>query len=248
MVIDARCRAGERAWYTAVLGCVLRVFLALILVTHAALAQPAAGIRGDAAALAAARRLVESAGGTERWRSRSFELRERGYLNNGNILEMRIAYDFEQGARLIETTSLGKMTTEWLAPGAGWFERDAEMTHSSASDLAINLQAVQQEPYPIFHRIARNDPRLRVELRNSGAALYVYDADERLLCWFGLWPNGQARSWANFYNGVINQQFYGPAGRVGQATLPLWGVQQDGSYRFEHLGARFGNEPLVAPR
>lgn len=230
------------------MGRAVRVLLVLLVMTEAAFAQPVEGIRGDAAAVAAARRLVESAGGIERWRSRSFELRERGYLNNGDILEMRIVYDFEQGARLIETTSLGRTTTEWLAPGAGWFERDGEMTRSSAAELAINLHAVQQEPYPIFHRIARNDARLRVELRGNGAALYVYDADERLLCWFGLWPNGQARSWANFHNGVINQQFYGPADRVGEARLPLWGVQQDGSYRFEHVAARFGNSALAAPR
>lgn len=227
---------------------ILTAVLAFLLFVADAGAQPS-GLRGDAEAVAAARRMVERAGGAELWRSRTFELVERGYLNNGEILDMRITYDFTRGARRIESTSsTGGATVEWLAPDSGWFERDGAVTRSSTSELAINVRAIQQEPYPIYHRIARNDRRLRVELRNNGSALYVFDEDERLLCWFGLWPSGQARSWANFYNGVVNQQFYGPSGRVGAAVLPLWGVQQDGSFRFEHLDANFSNAPLAAPR
>lgn len=227
---------------------ILTVVFVFLLCIADARAQPG-GIRGDAHAVAAANRLVEQAGGAQLWRSRTFELVERGYLNNGEILDMRITYDFMRGARRIESTSsTGGATVEWLAPDSGWFERDGAVTRSNASELAINVQAIQQEPYPIYHRIARDDRRLRVELRNNGSALYVFDQDERLLCWFGLWPNGQVKSWANFYNGVIGQQFYGPSGRIGAAILPLWGVQQDGSFRFEHLDATFGNTPLAAPQ
>ena len=57
----------------------------------------------------------------------------------------------------------------------------------SAEQLAAELQGLRQEPYAIYHRIAIGDSRLRVELRDGGA-LYFFDGDERLLCWFQLAP------------------------------------------------------------
>ena len=70
--------------------------------------------------------------------------------------------------------------------------------------------------------------------------------DERLLCWFQVAPNGVLLGWGNFFDGVVNQHYYGPVVPFGPAKLPKFGATSNGSYRFEYLTARFSDEPPQA--
>ncbi|MGH8251501.1 MAG: hypothetical protein ACREVI_12530 [Steroidobacteraceae bacterium] len=112
--------------------------------------------------------------------------------------------------------------------------------------LAADLQGLRQEPYSIYHRLARRDPALRVELRNE-SDLYVYDRDERLLAWFQVSPNGKLLGWGNFYDGTVNQHYYGPLVEFDGVRLPKFGATANGSYRFEYLSARFADQALADP-
>ena len=87
---------------------------------------------------------------------------------------------------------------------------------------------------------------MRVELRASGL-LYVYDADERMLSWFLLAPNGRLLGWGCFFDGAINQHYYGPLANMGDANLPRFGIASDGRFRFEYLSARLSDTPLTEP-
>jgi hypothetical protein len=208
--------------------------------------EPARGIRGDAKAVAAARRLLEQVGGEDPWRSRTIEVMERVYPASGRVSELRIVRDFERPARLQVSVNATRTLTEWVTPEGGWSRRDDETTVMSPETLAAELQGLRQEPYAIYHRIARDDPALRVELRDR-THLYFYDRDERLLSWFQVAPNGVLLGWGNFFDGSVNQHYFGPLVQFGPANLPKFGATSDGSYRFEYLGARFSDEPPQDP-
>jgi len=222
-------------------------FVLLMFVAHAGFADaPGRGIRGTEEAVSAARQLVEQAGGAQAWRLRTFTVSEKIYPASGNTAEIRIARDFERRARLLVAVTASGTRTEWVSPEGGWVRRNDATTVMAPEQLAVELQGLAQEPYAIYNRIARDDAELRVELRD-GSNLFVFDGDERLLCWFQRAPNGTLLGWGNFYDGAINQHHYGPVVPLGAARLPKFGATASGSYRFEYLSAAFSAAPLEDP-
>jgi hypothetical protein len=221
--------------------------MVLLLVATASLADaPRRGIRGTPEAVAAARQLLEQAGGADSWRKRGFVVTESIYPASGNRAEVRVARDFERPARLLVATSASGTRSEWISPDGGWTRRNDTLTAMTPEALAAELQGLAQEPYAIYHRIAKDDPALRVELRD-GSNLFVFEGDERLLCWFQRAPNGTLLGWGNFYDGAINQHYYGPLVEFGPARLPKFGTTASGSYRFEYLLAGFSDDALAEP-
>jgi hypothetical protein len=205
------------------------------------------GVRGDAAAVAAAERLLEQAGGRTAWRQPTFSVEERGFLRSGEVARLRITRDLRRGARILENVTPSRTIVEWLSPDGGWVMRDGKLTPLNATELTIERQGLKQEPYAIYHRIASNDPELRVELREQNTMLLVYDREERVLCWFQLDGGGALLGWGNVYDGGINQHFYGPTTDMGDANLPKWGAASNGSFRFEYVSARLSTEPVTEP-
>jgi hypothetical protein len=206
-----------------------------------------AQIRGDAEARAAAERLLEHAGGRDAWAgARTFYVEERVFLASGEIGQLRIWRDLETGNRRLERASPAGHYAEWLSSEGGFEVRDGVVSNYAPEDLAIELQGLRQEPYAIYRRLAVRDPELRVQLRDK-TSLLVYDGQERLLCWFLLDGKGRNISWGNFWNGSINQHYYGPTVDFGDANLPKWGVSSTGSFRFEYVLARLNGEPVEAP-
>jgi hypothetical protein len=212
--------------------------VAFLLVFACASLSSAAQPRGDAAAVAAAGRVLEQAGGAEAWRKGTFEATERVFLRSGETADLRIVRDFKKMTRQIERRSPSTTFKEWVAPGGGWSERNGTRTEMPATELAAELYGLKQEPYFIYHRLATVPSELRVELRDDGASLFVFDKDERLLCWFRLAQNGTMRGWGNFYDGAINEHYYGPVADMGDANLPRWGAAANGGFRFEYLRAK----------
>jgi hypothetical protein len=204
------------------------------------------GVRGNAAAVEAARRLLEQVGGAEIWRARTFVVTERIYLASGETGELCIVRDLALPARLTEGATPTRRYRNWVSPDGGWARRNDVVTVMSPENLATELQGVRQDLYTIYHRLAHEDPTLRVELMDNGT-LRVFDRDERLLSWFVLAPNGVLLGWGSMFDGAINQHFYGPLVDVGDANLPKFVVRSDGSYRFEYLSARLTNEVVEAP-
>ena len=215
----------------------------LLFMSFPALAQ----IRGDAAAVAAAERLLEHAGGRAAWaNSRTFYVEERVFLRSGEEAQLRVWRDFETGNRRLERSWPGGRYAEWLSASGGYEVRDGVATDYSPEDLAGEVQGLRQEPYAVYRRLALRDPAIRVHLRDKNS-LYVYDRGEHLLCWFLLDDKGRNISWGNFWNGSINQHYNGPIVDMGDVNLPKWGVSTTGTFRFEYVRARMSNEPVTPP-
>lgn len=212
------------------------------------LASPAeAQIRGAAAAVAASEHMLELVGGREPWANAgTFYVEERAFLPNGEVAHLRIWRDLKSGSRRLERTVGQARFSEWLSANGGFELRDGTARRLSAEELAQELQGLRQEPYAIYRRLARRDPAIRVELRDD-RSLYVYDGEGRLLCWFLLDGKGAPRSWGNFWNGSINQHYYGPLVDVGDANLPKWGVSSTGTFRFEYVRAALDDRAVEPP-
>ena len=204
-------------------------------------------IRGDTAAVAAAERLLEHMGGRSAWSQPTFIVEERGFLRSGEVAQLRVTRDLRRGARLLENITPSRAIVEWVSPEGGWVMRDGKRTALVETQLAMELQGLKQEPYAVYHRIARHDSALRVELREQNSALFVYDRDERVLCWFQLDARGALLGWGNVYDGAINQHYYGPTTDMGDANLPKWGAASNGSFRFEYVSARLTEQPVAEP-
>ena len=217
-------------------------FLALVQSPGEAGAQ----VRGEPAAVAAAERLLAVVGGRDAWRdARTFYVEELVYPRSGEVAALKIWRDLETGDRRLERSTPSTTFKEWLGSAEGFDSRDGQLRRMPAAELSVERRGLRQEPYAIYRRLALRDPKLRVELRDPHT-LYVFDGDEHLLCWFLLNDQGALVSWANVYNGAINQHFYGPVVDVGDANLPKWGASATG-FRFEYVVARFLAEPPSPP-
>ena len=210
-------------------------------------AEPsAAEVRGDAAAVAASERLLAAVGGREAWADgRTFYVEERVFLRSGEVATLKIWRDMVSGARRLERITPSASFKEWLGPDGGYDSRNSVVRRMPADELALERRGLMQEPYAIYRRLALRDPAIRVELRDP-TTLFVYDDDGQVLCWFLLDQRGALVSWANFYDGAINQHFYGPMVDVGDANLPKWGASPTG-FRFEYVSARFLPEAVTQP-
>lgn len=204
--------------------------------------------RGPADAVAAAARLLQHVGGAEAWSWRLMEVSERGYLANGDQVELRIVRDFTAGSRLLERRAGSGLFVEWVSADRGWTEEAGKRREMPHTERAAEQYGLRQEPYAVYHRLARRDAGLRVELRNQNTRLFVYDRDDRVLCWFRLDAIGRPIGWGNFYDGRINEHYYyGPLQPFDGLSLPRWGVSTTGAFRFEYLAARLSDWPLEEP-
>lgn len=221
--------------------------LACVFAPLAALATPAHAVRGDAAALAAAEKLLEQVGGRETWSQRTLTVRETGYLRSGEVADIRIWRDFETGSLRLERTTPTQRYSEWSGERSAWTARNGVLQILTPAEHAVERQGFRQEPYAVYHRLARRDPGLRVQLRDDGRTLTIYDRDERVLCWFNLDAQGKLLGWGNHYDGNLNQHYYGPLIDLGNVNLPKFGAASTGVFRFEYIAGNLSNDPVAEP-
>jgi hypothetical protein len=203
--------------------------------------------QGDGAAVAQAERLLTFVGGA-RWAARTLVVHETGYLRSGVVAKMVISRDFAAGARVITMVrDDGQTRTEVLSNALAWETRDGATTRLTGAQLQSELQGLAQEPYAIYHRLARGGDGLRVVLAENGRKLEVHAVGGNQLCWFDLDGKGAPIGWGNIFDGRTVQHYYGPYAAMGGAAFPKWGAAFDGSFRFEYTGAQFSDATLQLP-
>jgi hypothetical protein len=206
-----------------------------------------AGFRGEPEAVARASALLEQVGGRSRWAAaRTFYAKENAYLRSGEMAIVEVWRDFETSTRLFRLRTPSRNIEEVAGVSAGWERRDGKTRLWPQAELADERQGLLQEPYFIYHRLAKGDPTLRVALEESNK-LNVYDGADKLLCWFVLDDQNNPMSWGNRYKGAVNQHWYGPLHQVGPIRLPKWGAASDGRWRFEYVDASLNAKELALP-
>lgn len=205
------------------------------------------GFRGEPEAVARASALLEQVGGRSRWAAaRTFYAKENAYLRSGEVATVEVWRDFATATRLLRVRSPSRDIEEVTGVSAGWERRDGKTRLWSQAELADERQGLLQEPYLVYHRLAKGDRTLRVALEETNK-LNVYDGAEKLLCWFVLDDKNNPMSWGNRYKGAVNQHWYGPLHPVGPIRLPKWGAASDGRWRFEYVDASFDTKALALP-
>ena len=205
-------------------------------------------LAGQPIAKEKAAQLVEAVGGAEVWsQSKSFMVRETVYLANGETADLVVKRNLDDITRWISLSAESFEYEEVLDVTSGWSGRDGNAAAYTPEELAAERRGLEQSPYYVYHRLAKNDPMLRVEWLEEENRLNIYEGSERLLCWFFLDGRGNPMSWANIYNERENRHNYGPMVDVGDANFPKWGAAADASWRFEYVEARFSSEPVSMP-
>jgi hypothetical protein len=214
------------------------------------LAQPvmAQSLRGDADAIAAAANLLGQVGGAEVWSKPVFVTREIAYLANGEQGTVEIERDFVNGLRHLRLVTPTVTIVQWTGSNDSWRSRNGVVTIAPPHRLLVERQIARQEPYAIFHRIAIDDPTLRVEQRDERRQLVFFDNDERVLSWFNLDAKGGLIGWGSHGDGVLDQFFYGPLHDVGNVNLPKFGSSTTGGYRFEYISGTARAGTIVPPQ
>lgn len=220
------------------------IFLAIGL--HHAKAEPPPA--ADPRAARSAEILLEAVGGRSLWSARVLVVQERAFLRSGATANIEIARDFVAGARVVKaTTNDGSKRVEIVAPSSGWTIRDGVVSRLEPETLASELEGLRQEPYYIYHRLARGGAGLRMALKHEGRTLEVSDTRGKVLCWFHHDGKGAPIGWGNIFEGAKVEHFYGPYIPLGGGFFPKWGAAYDGSWRLEYLAAEFSNNPLEIP-
>ncbi len=201
-------------------------------------------LRGEQAAIVAASKLLHNVGGRDVWRMQSLVVYEKAFLRSGKEVDLKITRNLARTTRKIESRTAGTLNIEVIGEmqGCTWTQGEFEEIPKEAFD--IERQGLQQSPYYIYHRLAMEDPEIRVVLVEDGNRLNIFENEDRLLCWFLIDGLGQQYSWGNIFNGKVNQHFYGPYKQLGESRFPTWGTSMDGRFRFEYIMAEFSGQPL----
>ncbi|NAY92589.1 hypothetical protein GTQ34_11735 [Muricauda sp. JGD-17] len=198
-------------------------------------------VSGEDEAVAAASKILHNAGGKQVWSKKIFIVYEKAFLRNGTEANLKIIRDLDSTTRRIESRTDTSSYIEYIGVENGCTVREGNHEEMEMDVLQMERQGLKQSPYYIYHRLAKGDPHIRVELTEDQNRLNIYDRG-KLLCWFLVDANGKQYSWGNYYNGKLNQHYYGPYKKLGDAILPSWGTSMDGGFRFEYLVSEFLDE------
>jgi hypothetical protein len=223
---------------------IAHITLALLLpVIHECNAQAAPD---DARAVARMDAMLENVGGRQKWAAaRTLYVKEHAFLKSGEQAVVEIWRDFERLTRHLRVSSPSREYVEVISERAGWSRNNGSVTRMAAAELSEQRQGLRQEPYYVYHRLAKRDPVMTVRLEGTDR-LNVYESG-KLTCWFVLDGKDRPISWGNHFKGAVNQHWYGPLVPIGPVFLPRWGAAADGRWRFEYLDAALSTDPLELP-
>ena len=221
-------------------------YLALTIGMAASAGRAGAELRGDPRAVALASRMVEAIGGARLWAgARHLRIEERAFSasRGGTTIFCR---DLEQprlsvvrvGARLDPDYVIGSKQ--------GWAAGDGGKLESlPASSLQAFRASWPRNIYVMYHRLAKQDPRLR--LAYVGELEFAAHEDGQEIGRFVLDRSGHVVRWfAKALPGRRDEDWiYGPAKDLGAVSFPDWGTRRDGSYRFYYTQVEVSDQPLV---
>jgi hypothetical protein len=190
-------------------------------------------------------RMIETLGGRQRWASvRWLYVKETVYpAGIEGPVSAEFWRDLEQpNYRSVIVGPSLTIETRWSQDG-GFVIRNGERREMSAEVLQQEIDGSRNDPYHIYHRLARRDPPLHLVLEND-TRLNVFEGEGGpLLCWFVVDASGAPLRWGNYFDGEVNEHVYGPLRELGEFTMPAWGTSTTGSWRFEYEEARVTSGP-----
>jgi len=204
------------------------------------------GLRGDSAAIADAKAMVETMGGQEIWsqiKSLHF-VHEWHPINRIDTYIENEILDLTSPRSWVDRKSEISHTIRAYSPeGKYWTINDSVFTFSNES---ISKAAIERAPFNFYHlvrAIAANDPYYEIRFGKSDIP------NSRQLEFYG--PDGILRGWI-----ILNAKkepvvkatpeyryTLGPLKRFGNLWVPGWGVYDNGFTRYEMISLIGDNQP-----
>jgi len=233
-------------WKTRCL-CLLSVLLSLSLLPESGLAvQETSGLRGDPAAIADAREMVETMGGLAIWR----ELESVHFVHEWDFFDRPDIYVENEILDLTGPRSYITMDSEvyhrvraYSPEHRYWNIINGTFSYTSDQALADAMERAPYSIYRIARAIARGDGHYHVQfgpMRNiAGAtALEFRGPDNEIRGWILLNTRKEPIVWAT----TQYSYSFGPLRRFGNLRVPNWAVTGDGRVRYEMVSLTGSNE------
>lgn len=209
--------------------------------------EAAAELRGDPAAIADAKAMVETMGGAATWR----ELESVHFVHEWDIVNRAERYleneilDLGGPRSWVTMESETYSRTRAYSPEHGyWSLTDGEFSRGSEESLANAMERAPFSIYRLARNISRDDDSLEIRsgrLASAGNAPALEFAG----------PDGVARGWI-----VLNARkepmvwattqyvyVFGPLARFGNLWVPDWATTSDGLVRYEMVSLEGSNRP-----
>ena len=202
---------------------------ALLLLPRALSAQ---GMKGDTAAIALAKGLIERMGGARIWsRANWLYARERAFFaNRDSAADVHFWRRTDAPAQWSRSSELDRESA-WTA-ASGWLREGSRLTLYDRSRLQQRVGWWPGEIYVMYVRFARDDPRLRLVSTGPLSLTVIDDADGANLGEYQFGQNGELVRWSRRFGTSAVEYIYGPLKRFGAIRVPDWGSLTDGSFRF----------------
>ena len=213
------------------------------------------GLRGEAAAIADARAMVEAMGGIDVWR----DVASVHFVHEWDIANRADRYLEHEILDLTAPRSYVTMDSEIYSrtraysPEHGyWSITNGEFTRGSEESLANAMERAPYSIYRLARTVARNDTTLEIRF-GTREGLPAFPTLE----FAG--PDGEARGWI-----ILNARkepviwattqyvyVFGPLARFGNLQVPNWATTSDGLVRYEMVSLTGSPQPpeldLFAP-
>jgi len=214
-----------------------RLFLSLVMVTALWNVAMAEGLRGDPAAIADARSLVEEMGGAEIWA----ELESVHFVHEWDFVNRPDRYLENEILDMTGPRSWVKMESEIFdyvraySPEYGrWSITDGKFARAGDEALADSLERAPYSIYRLARSIARNDEMLEIRYGSVDGiggppALEFVDRDGVPRGWIVLNVRKEPVIWATTQYVYV----FGPLARFGNLLVPNWATTSNGLVRYE---------------
>jgi hypothetical protein len=197
----------------------------------------AAGLRGEPAAIADARAMVEKMGGTSIWK----ELENVHFVHEWDIANRHERYLENESLDLTGPRSRVTMKSESYdrvraySPEHGyWSITNGTFARGSDESLANAMERAPYSIYRLARSIARDDESLEVRFGNHDSipglpALEFADTDGVAHGWIVLNARKEPIIWATTQYVYV----FGPLARFGNLWVPNWATTNNGLVRYE---------------
>jgi hypothetical protein len=220
---------------------VVAAFLALAAFPPSAVAD----LRGDAAAIALARRMIDQMGDRQAWATaRWIYTAERAFYASRpdpvDVAFWRATTVPSEWGRIV-TTGLHRLYA-WTTTG-GWRLLNGERAQYTREQIQERLGWWPGEIYVMYHRLAKEDEALRLVTDGERAFVALDDVTGAHLGRFEVAASGELVRWTHFYGMDRVEYVYGPLKSFGAIRMPDWGALTDGDFRFYYTEVRLRSEP-----
>ena len=187
-----------------------------------------AEMSGDEEAIALSDRMIESIGGKTLWSSiRSLHVIEQSRSVRGDGILGEFWRDLQQPRERYTLSNRDGLEIEfWWNDRGVWQFINGEQNESLPKNLHEEVSRYWAgEIYVMYHRLAKDDPSIRLEKNEDNSFTAFDQAQDRRLGTFWINDDSELYRWRHDDG---TEYIYGPYRNFGEINFPDWGTQVDG--------------------